>query len=77
MKRRGTCLEIYLETGQTLNPIPIIEFDGITLYDMRFLKKGFIKRLTELQVYFYFNKVPYLQKVGLITHKLYYDAREW
>jgi hypothetical protein len=44
---------------------------------MRFLKKGFIKRLTELEVYFYFNKVPYLQKVGLVTHKLYYGAREW
>jgi hypothetical protein len=41
------------------NPIPILEIEGITFYDRRFLKKISITLLTELEVYFYFKKVPY------------------
>jgi hypothetical protein len=63
--------------GDRPNHIPILEFNEITFYDRRFSKKGFIKWLTELKVYFYFNKVPYHQKVGHVAHKLYYGAREW
>jgi len=41
------------------NPIPILEFNDITFYDRRFFKKISITLLTELEVYFYFKKVPY------------------
>jgi hypothetical protein len=33
--------------------------------------------LAKLEAYFYFIKVPYHQKVGLVVHKLSYGAREW
>jgi hypothetical protein len=57
--------------GDRPNHIPILEFNEITFYDRIFSKKGFIKWLTEFKVYFYFNKVPYHQKVGHVAHKLY------
>jgi len=60
-----------------LNLVPIIEFDEIPFYDGRFLKKKYIIWLIELKVYFYFNKIPYYKKEGLVKHKLsYYGVRE-
>jgi len=56
---------------------PIPEFDEISFYDERFSKKKFIKWLTKLKTYFYFNKVSYHEKIGLIIHKLSCGAREW
>lgn len=60
-----------------LNPRLVLEFDEISLYNGRFSKKRFIKQLKKLEAYFYFNKIPSHQKVGLVTHKIYYSAREW
>jgi hypothetical protein len=72
MKRRGTCLEIYLKVGPTSN----LFLNLMSFYYERFSKKKFIKWLTKLKVYFYFNKVPYQQNTGLIALKLSHDARE-
>jgi hypothetical protein len=58
------------------NPRSILEFDEILFYDGRFSKKRFIKWLVKLEAYFYFNKAYFHQKVGLIVHKLYYNARK-
>jgi hypothetical protein len=33
--------------------------------------------LAKLEAYFYFIKVPYHQKVGLVVRKLSCGAREW
>jgi hypothetical protein len=58
-------------------PRPASEFDEIPFNNWRFSKKRFIKWLTKLEAYFYFNKVPYQLKVGFIVYKLSCGAREW
>jgi len=58
-----------------LKPIP--KFDEIPFYDENFSNKRFINWLTELEAYYYFNKISYYKKVELVAHKLSYDVREW
>jgi len=50
-------------------------FNDIPLLDENFSKWRFINWLLDLESYFYFNKISYYKKVGLVTHKLSYGAK--
>jgi len=52
---------------------PIPELYEIPFYDGRFKKKNLLTEI-ELEAYFYFNKVPYHQKIRLVAHKLSYGG---
>ena len=70
-KKRGICLETYIKAGQT----PNLFLNFMRFHSMMgdFQKKDLLTEI-ELEAYFYFNKVPYHQKIRLVAHKLSYGG---
>lgn len=52
-------------------------YDDIPFFDKKFSKTRFIILLSNLNAYFYLNRVPCYQKVRFAIHKLTCGAKKW